>query len=204
MLEVDLSNPSHYQSRLRELLTFIDSFAKTYGVVHNDIGFHNLIVTPTRIVVIDFGEARVRKKTGTEDGSTDEAEDCRWEERSGIDILGILSSLDRKGLRDRSPTAPRVDIDGGYHGFNQCVRQREDRPGWKGQWFDVLRPEPAVGEEDPGVEKMYELKEEVRVWMEKRGVRSERPPEAYLLPRPGSPDYRTGNVSPLTFASLAN
>ena len=51
-----------------------------YEVLHRDIRSHNILISPTRISLIDFGEASIRKA---------EASDEEWKTEVREEVVGL-------------------------------------------------------------------------------------------------------------------
>lgn len=151
----------------------------SHGVIHGDIRLENILVTPTRAYLIDFGHATLRPES---------ASDAEWkEEVDNEDDEGAVRQLLRRyRVRDVSPLLP---YDNGYIGrFNKDVQQYfEER--WRRRWYDDMSSNPDSPSQ-PNFEgkdavQRWVLKPEVQAWLDARPPA----PERYRLPRPGSAGF---------------
>lgn len=152
----------------------------SYGVIHADMRSDNILITPTRAVLIDFGQAIIRQTD-----MNDEA----WEEQvvDEDEVEALRRILHRRGVRDRSPYIPTRESYGGFH-FNRNVER--ERESWRRRWYTEVSPiaYAAAGahsnEYEPENEPAkWEIKENVRTWLDSRPAL----PEGFMIPRPGSP-----------------
>lgn len=122
------SSTGDYNALGHSLLAAVASFP-AYGVLHQDIREGNILISPTRIVILDFGNAVLRKPF-----MSDEQWRQRVEFHSEVEIARMLLRNGR--IRDMTPVhashlvgsngAPRrLDI----VFFNDFVRQFSKRMG---------------------------------------------------------------------------
>lgn len=175
----DQSSMGDYTA-LGHTLMAADSTFPAYGVMHGDIRSHNiLIASPTRIVIIDFGQATIRPA---------DSSDEEWEDDVKFEgELGALQHfLDLRKVRAQSPfNSRRVERSPQNHAVvNQNLSLFSDK--WVTHWYDEVPPSSSA--EDDGLKEHdrehWRLKREVGRWLDSRPP----PPDCYLLPRPGSPE----------------
>jgi serine/threonine protein kinase len=157
-----------------------------YGVLHGDIRSGNILISPVRSVLIDFGHAVLRELNATEE---------EWEEQvdRNDEVEALRRILNRRGLRDSSPVEPEPYYNPrrqGFFEFNERVEKYETEQ-WRRRWYNQVHLKPEVPEESvvkdgPIVPARWELKADVQEWLKSRPS----PPECFTLSRPGSPDQK--------------
>jgi serine/threonine protein kinase len=172
---------SHDFSSLgHSLMAAVYSFS-LHGVIHNDMRSDNILISPDRIVLIDFGQAILRG---------DIEDDEHWAEKVELEeeVEALRRILHRREIRDCTPYIPAKLFRGFYH-FNHTVSiQRES---WRKRWYDkVVGSVPEIFDDEDESEQpaWWTLKKEVQAWLTSRP----HPPESFKVPRPGSPDYVKG------------
>jgi hypothetical protein len=155
----------------------------SYGVIHADMRSDNVLITPTRAVLIDFGQSIVHQ-AGMDDnawGKQVEAED---------EVEALRRILHTRQLRDRSPYSPAGGPYGGFHFSRSIGRERES---WRRRWYTEVLPiaYAAAGgssneRDQENVPARWEMKGNVRGWLDSRPS----PPEAFMVLRPGSPSWK--------------
>lgn len=169
----DQSSMGDYTALGHTLMAAVSTFP-AYGVMHRDIRFHNiLIASPTRIVIIDFGQATIRPA----DSSDEEWEDdVKFEEELGA----LQHFLDLRKVRARSPfDSRRAERSLQNHVVvNRNLSMFSDE--WVRRWYDEVPPSDSA--EDDGLKEhdreRWCLKREVGRWLDSRPP----PPDCYLLP----------------------
>jgi len=168
----------HYASLGHSLVAAVYTFPE-YGVLHCDIRSHNILISPTRISLIDFGEANVRKAETTD-------EEWKTEVREE-EVVGLRILLTHRRIRDRTPVdtrhrCPEEKIPWHTMVSNTVVRQYS--PEWRKRWYNEV-PQPSVKCRNREVElSLWILKDDVATWLDSRPP----PPQCFLTPRPGSPE----------------
>jgi serine/threonine protein kinase len=94
------------------LMAIVHAFSG-YGVIHDDIRGDNILISPTRAVIIDFGQAILRK-ANTDDRAWAE----QVEEEDEVDALRCV--LHHRKIRDCTPFVP-VTLFRGFAHFNNRV-----------------------------------------------------------------------------------
>ena len=168
---------SHNFSSLgHSLMAAVYSFS-SHGVIHNDMRSDNILVSPNRIVLIDFGQAILR-------GDTEDEE--HWAERVNEEeeVEGLRRILHHREIRDCTPYIPTKWYRGFFH-FNRNVSLQ--RESWRKRWYDQVGTIPEKGDDKDESEEpaCWTLKKEVQAWLNSRPC----PPESFKVPRPGSPNY---------------
>lgn len=192
LTEIDTST-SDYTSLGHSLMAAVHTFP-AYGVLHTDIRSHNILISPPhlsgsphRIVIIDFGHAKIRNQA-----TTDEEWEAKVEDADEVEALRWILHL--RHIRDHTPfdlrqpgelqpyePPNRTHVE--YNNFLLCQSSITQR--WRLRWYD---PGPGggdgeiLGHENPLPK--WVLKDEVVEWLDSR----QPPPQGLLLPRPGSPE----------------
>ena len=174
---------SHDVSSLgHSLMAAVYSFS-LHGVIHNDMRSDNILISPNRIVVIDFGQAILRGET---------EDDEHWAKKVELEeeVEALRRILDHREIRDCTPYIPAKSFRGFYH-FNYAVSiQRES---WRKRWYEKVGSVPEIFDDEDESEQpaWWTLKKEVQAWL----ISRPHPPESFKVPRPGSPNYinSTGN-----------
>jgi len=149
----------------------------SYGVIHSDMRSDNILISPKRIVLIDFGQAILRG---------DNEDDGRWAERVDMEdeVEGLHRILHQREIRDCTPYIPVKGFRGFFHFNHNVSLQRES---WRKRWYDQIGAVPENGDDDGESEQppWWTLKPEVQAWLDARP----HPPESFKVARPGSPSY---------------
>jgi serine/threonine protein kinase len=172
---VDLS--SHYFSSLGHSLMAAVYSLSLHGVIHNDMRSGNILISPNRIVLIDFGPAILR-------GDIEDHE--HWAKKVELEeeVEALRRILHHHEIRNCTPYIPAKLFRGFYH-FNYTVSiQRES---WRKRWYDKVGSVPEIFDDEDEDEQpaWWTLKKEVQAWLTSRS----HPPESFKVPRPGSPNY---------------
>ena len=174
--EVDPST-GDYTCLGHSLMAAVHTFP-TYGVLHRDIRSPNILISsPTRIVIIDFGHAAIRR----EDASDDE-----WNERikTQDEVHALRLILHHRQIRAMTPVNSRY-WSPGYLSPNDLRKYSEE---WKRRWYDEMPPiARATG--PPWLEEAWRLKDDIGTWLNSRPP----PPQCFLMPRPGTPESHVPN-----------
>lgn len=151
-----------YASLGHALMAAVSSFP-SYGVLHRDIRSPNILISPARIVILDFGEALLRRA---------DLSDHHWGIRIKYEdeVEGLRQILNNRQIRDHTPFDSRAD---GGGGFTATVQNFSEE--WKRRWY---RPQA-----ENGCVRWF-VKDDVAAWLDSRPP----PPKCFLIPRPGSPD----------------
>ena len=99
------------------LMAAVYSFS-LHGVIHNDMRSDNILISPNRIVLIDFGQAILRGET---------EDDEHWAKKVELEeeVEALRRILDHREIRDCTSYVPVKLLRGFYH-FNYAVSiQRE-------------------------------------------------------------------------------
>lgn len=189
LTEIDVST-NDYTSLGHSLMAAASTFP-AYGVLHGDVRSHNILIAPPRvpasphrITIIDFGHATLRSKTMTEE---------KWQAKvdDADEVQGLRWILHIRHIRDRSPFDLRRRYKIGSYGAltskqvvvnNSMLNDSSIAPSWRLRWYD---PGPA-GVDTENVVPHWILKYEVEAWLDSRPP----PPQRFLLPRPGSPEFQ--------------
>ena len=166
---------SHNFSSLgHSLMIAVHSFS-SYGVIHNDMRSDNILISPNRTVLIDFGQAILR-----DDTEDDEHWAEKVEEEEEVEALRRI--LHHREIRDCTPFIPTKSYRGFFH-FNYNVSLQ--RESWRKRWYDQVGSVPENGDDKDESEQpaWWTLKKEVQVWLNSRP----HPPECFKVPRTGSP-----------------
>ena len=169
---------SHDFSSLgHSLMATVYSFS-SHGVIHNDMRSDNILISPNRIVLIDFGQTILR-------GDTEDDE--QWAERVNEEeeVEGLRRILHHLEIRDCTPYIPAKWYRGYFHFNHNVSLQRES---WRKRWYDQVGSVPEKSEDDKDESEQpafWTLKKEVQAWLNSRP----HPPESFKVPRPGSPNY---------------
>jgi serine/threonine protein kinase len=165
-----------FSSLGHSLMAAVYSFA-SHGVIHNDMRSDNILISPKRIVLIDFGQAILR-----DDNQCDE----EWVEQVDMEeeVEALRRILHQREIRDCTPYIPTKGYRGFFHFNHNVSLQRES---WRKRWYDQIGTIPDNGDDDGKSEQpaFWTLKKEVQVWLDSRP----NPPESFKVPRPGSPNY---------------
>ena len=168
-----------YSRLFRPVMASAASFP-SLGVIHDDIDKHNILINSNRAVLIDFGEAVLR---------TEDIDDEKWDDMfvESHDLDSVRHLLNISGFRDRSPKRPFWGTRGVYIAFNQWVHYGNRE--WRRRWYRQLLPDMDDEKLTPPREPMYELKDDVRAWLDSRPDvdKNHEPPESFMVARPGSP-----------------
>lgn len=154
----------------------------TYGVLHQDIREGNILISPTRIVILDFGNAVLKKPF-----MSDEQWRQRVEFESEVDTARFI--LNHGRIRNMTPIcSPLVSADGRplppfrIIFFNDTVRQFSKE--WARRWYhEAPQAEVEKGTKDHPILEWI-IKDDVRAWLKSLPP----PPHRFLVPRPGSPE----------------
>ena len=171
-------DPSSYNfsSLGNSLMAAVYSFS-SHGVIHNDMRSDNILISPNRVVLIDFGQAILR-------GDTEDDE--HWAERVGEEeeVEGLRRILHHREIRDCTPYVPTKWYRGFFHFNHNVSLQRES---WRKRWYDQVGIMPENDDDKDKSEQpaCWTLKKEVQAWLNSRP----HPPESFAVPRPGSPNY---------------
>ena len=154
----------------------------SYGVIHADMRSDNILMTPTRAVVIDFGQAIIRKT---------DMDDDTWTERvtDEDEVEALRRILHGRGVRDRTPYYPPSGPGSGVR-FNRNMEREGE--SWRKRWYNEMPLKAHVsvsGQHERKNEPVkWELKGNVQTWLNSRPA----PPEAFTIARPGSPYWKQG------------
>lgn len=154
LTEFDPSN-GDYTSLGHALMAAVSTFP-SYGVVHHDIRPHNILISPTRIALIDFGEATLRNE-GMSDNEWDAVVQCE------LEVQELRLVLNNGRIRDSTPADSRFTgtdrfLRSASLGFSARVRQYSEK--WRRRWYNkVLQPEGIIGLE-------WSVKDEVATWLD--------------------------------------
>jgi serine/threonine protein kinase len=170
---------SHDFSSLgHSLMAAVYSFS-LHGVINNDVRSGNILISPNRIVLIDFGQAIL---TG------DIEDDEHWAEKQWKRKRMLRLSAGYWIVAKYATALPTSFIRGFY--FNDAVSKQ--RESWRKRWYDKVEPVPELfDDEDESKQPQaawWTLKKEVQTWLTSRP----HPPESFKVPRPGSPNYMKG------------
>lgn len=155
----------------------------SYGVIHADMRSNNILITPTRAVLIDFGQAIIRQA---------DMDDEAWAERVGDEdeVEALHRILHSREVRDRTPYSPARGPYGGFH-FNRNIER--ERESWRRRWYTEVSPMTyaAAGTPSSKHDRMdepakWKMKESVRTWLDTRPAL----PGAFMILRPGSPYWK--------------
>ena len=168
-----------YTSLGHSLMAAVYTFPSC-GLMHHDVRWHNILISPNRIAIIDFGEAILRKEGVSDD---------EWNEqvRAEDEVEALRILLNDEHIRDRTP------YDSRYTGTESSIRRSRrslkmkigrQSEEWKRRWYNRV-PE---AESNHPEESEWFIKEDVAIWLDSRPP----PPQRFLVPRPGSP----GSLAP--------
>lgn len=161
----------NYASLGHALMAAIYTFP-SYGVLHRDIRSQNILISPARIVIIDFGQALLRKE-----GLSDDKWKKRIKYEDEVEALRLI--LNNRHIRDHSPFDSRQRVpETSCGGFNATVRQFSEE--WKRRWYHKV----PLAEDGRMKGLEWTAKDNVIAWLDSRPP----PPQCFLIPRPGSPD----------------
>ncbi|KAF8804123.1 hypothetical protein BYT27DRAFT_6709699 [Phlegmacium glaucopus] len=170
-------DPSSYNfsSLGHSLMAAAYSFSSR-GVIHNDVRSDNILISPKRIVLIDFGQAILR-------GDSEDAEQWAGQVDMEDEVEGLRRILHNRRIRDSSPYIPMKDDGYGFSLFNHNMSLQ--RESWRNRWYDQVSTLPKNSDDDGKSEQppWWTLKKEVQEWLDSRPY----PPESFKVPRLGSP-----------------
>ena len=105
------------------------------GVLHGDVRLGNLMVRNSdgRVFLVDFAFATLRGK---------DEDDQEWAERvkRENEVFAMKEFLQRKELRDRTPTEPFTWARKGYAYYNSVIQKSPD--AWRMKYFERISDEP--------------------------------------------------------------
>lgn len=152
---------NNYTPFARPLMALVHEIPKYHG----DVRSGNLILTPTRLILIDFGHAQFIRGGMSED---------EWRQE-GDEVEALRLILNRRGLRDRTPRLSSSEWDErfGYYYFNyECKWQSK---AWRTRFLNQLLPYEEVDEEKKegsAIKGATERKDTPAIWEFKEDVRT--------------------------------
>lgn len=137
----------------------------SYGLMQRDVRSSNILISPSRVAIIDFGEAILR-----EEGVSDD--EWNAQVRTEDEDEAVRFILNNRHIRDRTP------FDNRYTDFTGTIRQYSEE--WKRRWYNKVSE--AEGKHPDDLE--WFVKDDVAIWLDTRPL----PSQCFLVPRPGSPE----------------